>query len=77
MNKQKFVLSETQRFINALDEQFEIPREQKDFISGYLSAWLDAAEHHMQRTAFGAGWHVRLANKIIGFGWWLADNGNR
>lgn len=31
----------------------------------------------VQRTASGKGWRVRLANKIIGLGWWLAGNGSR
>ena len=33
--------------------------------------------NRVQRTAFGSGWRVRLANKFIGLGWWLAGNGSR
>lgn len=36
-----------------------------------------AAEQCVQRTAYGRGVRVWLANKIIGLGWWLAEIGSR
>ena len=36
-----------------------------------------AAQHSVQRTAFGSGLRLWLAKKILRFGWWLAEIGSR
>lgn len=36
-----------------------------------------AAQHRVQRTAFGTGWRVWFANLFIRLGWWLAGKGSR
>lgn len=42
-----------------------------------LSLRVRAAEHSVQRIAFGKGMLARLGNLFIRLGWWLASIGNR
>lgn len=73
---EKVVILEADKFIAALDEQFHISIEQKNFVSGYLCAWLDTAEHRVQLTNFGVGMRASLARLLVSFAYLIAPGGN-
>lgn len=51
--------------------------KRKAIVAVVMSAFDEAAQHGVQRTAFGTGWRVWFANLFIRLGWWLAGNGSR